>query len=67
MKKILNIKWELIMTTLLGIIFIDFICTHIGLNGFNFNNVMLEVLIYGLLLAINYTVVYGFRKEFLKA
>lgn len=67
MKKILKIKWENILTTLLALFFIDCMLTHTMMNGIRVETILFETMIYSIMLGIICMVVYGFRKEFLKA
>ena len=62
----LRIKWENITLTIFGSFFMYCIISHIIRNGFDLNMLMFEILLYGLVLAINYVAVANTRKLYLK-
>ena len=68
MKKILKIKWENISTILLALFFIDCMFTHVlKMNGIRVETILFEILVYSIMLGINYVAIYSVRKDFLKA
>ena len=62
----LRIKWENITLIIFGSFFMYCIVEHIIRNGFDMNMLMFEFVLYGLVLAINYTAIANTRKLFLK-
>ena len=60
--KLLRIKWELIITLLAGVFSIDCMLSHKIEEP---AVLMTEIMIYGIILAIIYTMSYGIRKELL--
>ena len=64
--KILNIKWEKIFSIVIAILFMNCIAIHIMNNGFDFEIVMTEVFIYGLVLYLNYIGIHYIRLDFKK-
>lgn len=64
--KLLKIKWENITLCIFSAFFMYCIISHIIRNGFNFNVVMFEIFLYGLVLAINYFAIANSRKQFLQ-
>ena len=64
--KLLKIKWENIVLVIVGAFFMYCITSHIVRNGFNFNMLMFEIFLYGLVLTINYYAIANIRKDFLK-
>ena len=66
MKKILRIKWENIISSLLAFYSIDCILSHIARNGFQFEVVGFEIIVYSLILSLIYVTTLSLRKDLLK-
>ena len=64
--KLLKVKWENITLMIFGTFFIYCIVSHIIKNGFDMNMLMFEILLYGLVLGINYFAISNTRKLFLQ-
>ena len=64
--KLLKVKWENIIGILLAIFNIQCIISHIKLNGFHFEIVGLEVIIYSLIWLLTFTSIYSIRQTLLE-
>lgn len=64
--KLLKIKWENITLMIFGAFFMFCIVSHIIRNGFDMNMLMFEIMLYGLVLTINYVAIANTRKLYLK-
>lgn len=64
--KLLKVKWENITLCIFGSFFIYCIASHMIKNGFDMNMLMFEILLYGLVLGINYVAIGNTRKLFLQ-
>lgn len=66
MKKILNIKWENIIGILLSIFCASCIISHITENGFQFEVVGFEIIVYALILSLVYVSILSLRRDLLE-
>ncbi len=64
MKKILNIKWENIISIMFGSFFIYAITYHQVINGFDLINLFYELMIYGLVTFMTNYGIKSIRNEY---
>ena len=61
--KLVNVKWEKIMSIFISIFFITCIVKHIIRNGFDVQMFMFEIIIYALIGTKFYIAIYSFREN----